>query len=757
MKGKKTLVKAVSVLMILLIVFGAFAGCDAVGNGDIIENAAQLNSKDYTIVVSTGSSAASVLPKKFTNANFIYNSGSDSESYMMVNTGKADAFGYDKLTMEYAIATGGVKDAAILDEVFDTIDISVGVNRRCSAELLPGVNAFIKQIKEDGTLDDMKMRWVIKADETMPDIPEPESPDPDRIIKIGTAGLIAPMTYHGKNNELTGFEIELIKRYAHYANVNVQIEEMGFDSIIAGLQSERLDMAFSNLNVTDERREVIDFSDAYLYSEVVLLVQSDRVSDNGGINSVDDINGKNIGYLLGASYEPDLRKKFPDSKFDGFKNFSEVIQAIKAGRIDVYFADEPLAVSQLKETDGLKIIGDPVIDDIYAMIISQSRPELREEFNSALDKLKQNGTLDELKEKWINGDGDDYLKFDESIPTPKGSLNVGTVIDAMPFSYRSGDNMVGYDIELLYKICAELGYKPILTEYSFDALLAAVGTREDVVIGCITYTEERAETMLFTDSTYQGGPIAVIRSEEREDKDFFASIADSFDRTFIREDRWKLILNGLLVTIELSLLSILFGTLLGFVYSFPLRSKNKVVSGVAKTVSIIIDGLPLLVVLMVLYYVIFAKTTLSAIAIGVLGFTLDFANNVAGMLNTGIKAVDAGQIEAAESMGYSKLMVFRKITFPQAANQMFGQYSGAIISLIKGTSIIGYITVEDLTKAGDIIRSRTYEAFFPLIVTAIIYFIIARLFVFLLSRFGKKLDPKLRKRQIKGVITDDQH
>jgi polar amino acid transport system substrate-binding protein len=134
---------------------------------------------------------------------------------------------------------------------------------------------------------------------------------------------------------------------------------------------------------------------------------------------------------------------------------------------------------------------------------------------------------------------------------------------------------------------------------------------------------------------------------------------------------------------------------------------------------------------------------------------MDFGNAVAGLLNTGIAAVDPGQLEAAEAMGYNKWQIFYKITFPQAAKQMAGQFNGAVISLVKGTSVVGYITVQDLTKAGDIIRSRTYEAFFPLIAVAVIYFLIAHLIVMIVKRFEVRLDPKRRPRRVRGVTIHD--
>jgi polar amino acid transport system substrate-binding protein len=141
--------------------------------------------------------------------------------------------------------------------------------------------------------------------------------------------------------------------------------------------------------------------------------------------------------------------------------------------------------------------------------------------------------------------------------------------------------------------------------------------------------------------------------------------------------------------------------------------------------------------------------------VGIFAFSLEFANTVAGLLNTGILAVDKGELEAAQALGYSKWQTFLKITFPQAARQMSSQYNGAIIGLIKGTSVVGYITVQDLTKVGDLIRSRTYEAFFPLIAVAVIYFILEYIIITVVKKFEIQLDPKHRPRKIKGVDIHD--
>lgn len=232
---------------------------------------------------------------------------------------------------------------------------------------------------------------------------------------------------------------------------------------------------------------------------------------------------------------------------------------------------------------------------------------------------------------------------------------------------------------------------------------------------------------------------------------FLKGIGDSFNRTFVVEDRWKLVLSGLWTTIIISLFALIFGTLLGAIICAMRRSKSKILSGTAKVYIRIIQGTPIVVILMILYYVIFGSVDIEAGIVAVIGFSMNFAVYTAEMFRTGIDAVDKGQTEAAAASGFSKSQVFLLITLPQAARHTIPVYRGEFINLVKTTSIVGYIAIQDLTKVSDIIRSRTYEAFFPLIATAIIYFVITYLFILILNSIEFKIDPKTRKRIIKGI------
>ena len=134
-----------------------------------------------------------------------------------------------------------------------------------------------------------------------------------------------------------------------------------------------------------------------------------------------------------------------------------------------------------------------------------------------------------------------------------------------------------------------------------------------------------------------------------------------------------------------------------------------------------------------------------------------FGSAVFAMLRSGVGAIDRGQLEAAYALGYTNRKAFYRIILPQALPHFMPAYKGEITALIKATAVVGYVAVQDLTKMGDIVRSRTYEAFFPLIAVAIIYFLLAAILTFLVNRIEIRIDPRRRSKQqiLKGVKTDD--
>lgn len=189
-----------------------------------------------------------------------------------------------------------------------------------------------------------------------------------------------------------------------------------------------------------------------------------------------------------------------------------------------------------------------------------------------------------------------------------------------------------------------------------------------------------------------------------------------------------------------------FGTLLGCVICFMRMSRNKCLVTAAKFYISVMRGTPVLVLLMIIFYVLFASVNVNPVIAAVLAFGANFAAYVSEMFRTSIESIDKGQEEAGIAGGFTKLQTFLYIIMPQALRQVLPVYKGEFISLVKMTSVVGYIAVQDLTKASDIIRSRTFDAFFPLIMVAVLYFIVSWSLALALDYAGLKLDPKRRRK-----------
>jgi polar amino acid transport system substrate-binding protein len=159
---------------------------------------------------------------------------------------------------------------------------------------------------------------------------------------------------------------------------------------------------------------------------------------------------------------------------------------------------------------------------------------------------------------------------------------------------------------------------------------------------------------------------------------------------------------------------------------------------------------------MILFYVIFGSVRdISGVPVAILGFMLTFGAFVYDHMTVSVGSVDRGQTEAAWALGYTKNKTFFRIIFPQAMKIFLPSYCGQAVELVKATAVVGYIAVNDLTKMGDIIRSNTYEAFFPLIATAVIYFFLTWVLSLLLKLIQLRFEPKHRSAEaiLKGVKT----
>ena len=202
-------------------------------------------------------------------------------------------------------------------------------------------------------------------------------------------------------------------------------------------------------------------------------------------------------------------------------------------------------------------------------------------------------------------------------------------------------------------------------------------------------------------------------------------LGERIHMNLIKENRIKLIWDGLVETVKITFFAILLGTILGIGVCACRRSKRRWVRGLADLYGDFINGIPTLVLLLILFYVVFANSGMSATLVAIVAFAMCFASSAGNIFDTSISAVPKGQTEAGLSLGFTPFKTFMGIVFPQALRKGLPLYTGECISLLKNTSIVGYIAIADLTRASDLIRSRTFDALIPLLVITIIYFILA--------------------------------
>jgi len=223
------------------------------------------------------------------------------------------------------------------------------------------------------------------------------------------------------------------------------------------------------------------------------------------------------------------------------------------------------------------------------------------------------------------------------------------------------------------------------------------------------------------------------------------TIKESFYDNLIAENRYQMILDGLQVTLLITFCAALLGTLLGGLVCWMRMSRSKCLQQVAKVYIELMRGTPVLVLLMLMYYVVMAPIDATGIVVAIVTFAMNTAAYISEMLRTTIQGIDRGQTEAGLALGFTPRQTFFKIVLPQVIKAVMPVYQGEVVSLLKGTSIVGYIAVADMTRASDLIRSRTFDAFFPLIVTAIIYFIMAWL-------IGLLLQSLVQRKRVKAIV-----
>ena len=450
-------------------------------------------------------------------------------------------------------------------------------------------------------------------------------------------------------------------------------------------------------------------------------------------------------------------KDFPDAVIQSYTDMFPTYQDVAKGKITAaVYARRQMELAIENGVRGVCLLDENYTENTIAVALSRKSkiPDIKGKINAFIQELKDDGTLDDMYRRWVI-DKDETMPDIPEVKNPQITLTVATTGTVEPYSYYIGRNLAGYDIELAKRFAVWLGADLRFKIYDFGGVIAAAQAGDvDCIMSNLFYTPEHEESVDFSAPLFKVEVTAMVRDADADDNgSLWSTIKSSFVRTFIRESRWRLFLSGILTTLVITVVSILAGTLLGFGVFMACRGGNRIANWITGLFVWLVQGMPVVVLLMILYYIIFGSLHISGTIVSIIGFTIIFGAWTFELVRSSTAAVDFGQTEAAYSLGYTDLQAFFKVVLPQALPLIMPAYKGNISALMKATSVVGYIAVQDLTKMADIVRSRTYDAFFPLIAVAVIYFILEALLTFIVNGIEPLLNPRLRRRQdvLKGV------
>lgn len=478
---------------------------------------------------------------------------------------------------------------------------------------------------------------------------------------------------------------------------------------------------------------------------------SEKKSDTTRSGSKDIFSDKRVVVVTGTSEDVYAQANLKSSKLLQTSNTADLVLNVKTGKADIGLINYNTVVMFMKKYNDLVILNDSLYSNPIGFGFKKGDNELRELFNKYLDKIQKSGEYEQIRKRWI--DNFDTAKMPD-IPNSgaNGIIKFQTEGEKAPFSFIRDGKLSGFDIEIAERFAASLNKKLATQLSNFGGVIEAISLGHvDMAANCIFITPERAKKIDFSNPYFYCNACAfsVKANSSASSSDsgagFLTNIKNSFKQNFIDEHRYEMIGNGLLCTIEITVFSIIIGTILGVLICFIRMRKSKIWQGIAKIYIQLFRGIPQVVLLMLLFYVIFASTNMNGITVSIIGFSFIFAAYVSEMFRTTIENISYGQVEAGLSMGFTPFQTFYYVILPLTIRRVLPIYKGEVTGLIKSTSIVGYITVQDLTKISDMIRSATFDAFMPLILITIIYFFIIWLFSLLLKAVEIKYVPKVSR------------
>lgn len=454
------------------------------------------------------------------------------------------------------------------------------------------------------------------------------------------------------------------------------------------------------------------------------------------IQSEADLSGHRVAITAGTCYDIDLSQR-KDLELHRFNNNADALQSLLNGVADILVEDETVFNSQIRKEYGIKIAFKGTQSFPTAFMFQKEDAALAQACTATQNRMIEDGSMARLKAYWVD---EKYAREDHFTHIPEETegtpIRVATATATAPISFLVESDWYGLEMDILRELSRDL-HRPLDVKYydPASAILALKSGLVDIVSGGVFITPEREQEFRFSEPyhAFHSAFFVVDTEASRDSGGVLQALKKSIRRNLLTEKRWIYIVEGLWETLKISFLAILLGSILGVGLYAMARSRRKWVRSAASLYNGFIAGIPELVLLLILFYVVFARSGVPPDLVAVVSFALCFASGASDIYATSLDAIPYGQTEGGLALGFTRRQTFFYIIFPQALRRGLPLYKSQCVSILKGTSIVGYIAIQDLTRAGDIIRSRTFDALVPLLLVTIIYFLLVWLIGLLLK------------------------
>ena len=715
----------------------------------------------YTAIL-TGSKFAAECRELLPDTKFILADSRESACALLISNK------IDSLLMEEPLARSSIA-------LYPELQISSVIRRESYSFAMPhgsplyrAVNRVLNELKNTGDLAEMTAKWCSAEPEKQEFdslYEHDDTPMVNGTLRYATTPAVTPLCFMGGDGTMLGLEIEIIRRAAHEFGMELQIIPARRDMLLDMLRSGQVDVAGGMLSPDMNSADNIEFSETYYEGGAVLVTNIPHNEYVFGITRLGQLEGKRVGVLPFTFAAAELDEKIPGAIPFYASQEQDLYYLLEAGKLDAFVSGEPQARSTLPLYPQFIQLPEYLTHVDYAFFFPASRREVSEAFSRQVRAMKKNGTLKAIQNKWMSPASASAVLPTAPDDAPYGVLRMGVLIDREPFACIRNGQLAGYELEVAQHAAWSMGYLVEFVRLTADEFeQALVDGKVDFAASEIRSKNTSSGKLVYSEPHYHGGLVVVVPDKTRvrqvhmalipQIKFFLKEQAFSMNRALWKDNHMRQILGGFKTTLLITVSSVFFGTILGIPLCMLRQSKRKRISVPADAVCALLYNIPILILLMGMYYVVLRRFGFRPLTAAFVVFILRFTASACRLYMTTLDHIGGVQLDAARALCLRSATFFRRIIFPQAAAYLAKPFREEIIRLVELTTVVGYISVWDLTKVVDWIRARTYESFFPIAFATLLYFLLSLSLIAVISLIGKKVGAYANKHMATEADAD---